>query len=102
MKDRMGEDQDDHMDVWRILERITEIRMIRWMCGVSLKELQTSTELGRRSGVGDDWGCKEKVRTEVALTCGKDEQCRQGRGTLRVDGGGLPLEEEDLAGRCVI
>ena len=25
----------------------TEMRMIRWMCGVSLKERQPSTELGR-------------------------------------------------------
>ena len=33
------------MDVWCFLERKTEMRMIRWMCGVSLKERQPSTEL---------------------------------------------------------
>ena len=26
------------MDVWCFPERMTEMRMIRWMCGVSLKE----------------------------------------------------------------
>ena len=29
----------------------TEMRMIRWMCGVSLKETQPSTELRRRLGI---------------------------------------------------
>ena len=33
-KDR---DEDDHVDVWCFSERKTEMRMIRWMCGVSLK-----------------------------------------------------------------
>ena len=28
----------------------TEMRMIRWMCGVSLRERQPSTELRRRLG----------------------------------------------------
>ena len=44
------------MDVWCFLERKTEMRMIRWMCGVSLKERKPSTELRRRPGavaIGD-------------------------------------------------
>ena len=36
-KDR---DEDDQVDVWCFLERNTETRVIRWMCGVSLKERQ--------------------------------------------------------------
>ena len=39
------------MDVWCVPDRKTEMRMIRWMCGVSLKERQPSTELRRRRGV---------------------------------------------------
>ena len=33
-------DEDDQVDVWCFPERKTEMRMIRWMCGVSLKERQ--------------------------------------------------------------
>ena len=33
-------DEDDRVDVWCFPERKTEMRMIRWMCGVSLKERQ--------------------------------------------------------------
>ena len=36
-KDR---DEDDQVDVWCFPERKTEMRMIRWMCDVSLKERQ--------------------------------------------------------------
>ena len=36
------------MDVWCFPERKTEMRMIRWMCGVSLKERKPSTGLRRR------------------------------------------------------
>ena len=39
------------MDVWCFPGRKTEMRMIRWMCGVSSKERQPSTELRRRLGV---------------------------------------------------
>ena len=39
------------MDVWCFPERETEMRMIRWMCGVSLKERRPSTGLRRRQGV---------------------------------------------------
>ncbi len=39
------------MDVWCFSERKTEMRMIRWMCGVSLKERQPSSGLRRRLGV---------------------------------------------------
>ena len=39
------------MDVWCFPERKTEMRMSRWMCGVSLKERQHSTELRRRLGL---------------------------------------------------
>ena len=47
-----------------------EMRMIRWMCGVSLKERQLSTELRRRLGVEPrgNWGCDEKKPTEGAWT----------------------------------
>ena len=34
-KDR---DEDDQVGVWCFPERKTEMRMIGWMCGVSLKE----------------------------------------------------------------
>ena len=37
LKDR---DEDDQVDVWCFPERKTEMRMIRWMCGVSPKETQ--------------------------------------------------------------
>ena len=30
--------EDDQVDVWCFPERKTEMTMIRWMCGVSLKE----------------------------------------------------------------
>ena len=33
-------DDDDQVDVWCFPERKTEMRMIRWMCGVSLRERQ--------------------------------------------------------------
>ena len=33
-----------------MLER-TEMRMIRWMCGVTLRDRQTSSELRERMGV---------------------------------------------------
>ena len=36
-KDR---DEDDQVAVWCFPERKTEMRMIRWMCDVSLKERQ--------------------------------------------------------------
>ena len=36
-KDR---DEDDQVDVWCFPERKTDMRMIRWMGGVSLKERQ--------------------------------------------------------------
>ena len=36
-KDR---DEDDQVDVWCFPERKTEMRMIRWMCGISLKGRQ--------------------------------------------------------------
>ena len=39
--------------------------MIRWMCGVSLRERQLSTELQRRIGNG---GCNDKVQTDVEWT----------------------------------
>ena len=33
-------DEDDQVDVWCFPERKTEMRMIRWMCGASLRERQ--------------------------------------------------------------
>ena len=33
-------DEDDQVDVWCFPGRQTEMGMIRWMCGVSLKERQ--------------------------------------------------------------
>ena len=36
--ERKDRDEDDQVDVWCFPERKTEMRMIRWMCGVSLKE----------------------------------------------------------------
>ena len=38
--ERKTRDEDDQVNVWCFLERKTEMRMIRWMCGVSLKERQ--------------------------------------------------------------
>ena len=49
----------------------TEMRMIRWMCGLSLRERQPSTELRRRLGVEAIGGCDDKRQTEMARTCGK-------------------------------
>ena len=40
VKDEKDGDEDDQVDVWCFPERKTEMRMIRWMCGVSLKERQ--------------------------------------------------------------
>ena len=67
-------------------------RMIGWMCGVSLKERQPSTELRRRLGVDSrgNWGCEEKRQTEMAWTCGRKEWGRprkitQVRRTLSAD-----------------
>ena len=40
VKDGKDGDEDDQVDVWCFPERKTEMRMIRWMCGVSLKERQ--------------------------------------------------------------
>ena len=51
VKDGKDGDDDDQMDAWCFLERKTEMRMTRWMRGVSLKERQPSTELRRRLGV---------------------------------------------------
>ena len=60
------------MDVWCFPERKT-IRMVRWMCGVSLKDREPSTELRRRI-----WGHNEKVQTvfEVALIRIMQGRCR--------------------------
>ena len=33
-------DEDDQMDAWCFHERKTEMRMIRWMRGVSMRERQ--------------------------------------------------------------
>ena len=38
--DQKDRDEDDQVDVWCFPERKTEMRMIRWMCGVSLRERQ--------------------------------------------------------------
>ena len=40
VKDEKDGDEDDQVDVWCFPERKTEMRMIRWMCGVCLKERQ--------------------------------------------------------------
>ena len=40
VKDGKDGDEDDQVDAWCFPERKTEMRMIRWMCGVSLKERQ--------------------------------------------------------------
>ena len=53
------------MDVWCFPERKTEMRMVRCMRGVSLKERQPSTELRK----GAIWGSHEKVQTDMACTC---------------------------------
>ena len=50
------------MDVWCFPERKTEMRMIRWMCGVSLKERQSSTELRRHLGVQANGGVMRRGR----------------------------------------
>ena len=41
--------------------------MIRWMCGVSMRERQPSTELRRRLGVDcrGYLGCDEKMQNDV-------------------------------------
>ena len=39
-RDSQGRDEDDQVDVWCFPERKTEMRMIRWVCGVSLRERQ--------------------------------------------------------------
>ena len=51
VKDGRDRDEDDRVAVWCFPERKTEMRMIGWLCGVSLKERQPSTELRRRLGV---------------------------------------------------
>ena len=51
----------------------TEMRMIRWLCDVSLKERQPSTELRR---CRSNWGCDEKKQTEVVRICGKKGRCQ--------------------------
>ena len=38
--ERKDRDEDDQVDVWCYPERETEMRVIRWMCGVTLKERQ--------------------------------------------------------------
>ena len=37
---RKDRDEDDQVDVWCFPKGKTEMRMIRWMCGVSPKERQ--------------------------------------------------------------
>ena len=39
-RDGKDRDEDDQVDVCCFIERKTEMRMIRWMCVVSLKERQ--------------------------------------------------------------
>ena len=39
------------MDVWCFPERKTEMRMTRWMCGVSLRERPSGRELIIQMGV---------------------------------------------------
>ena len=46
----------------------TEMRMIRWMCRVSLKERQPSTELRRCIGIEALGRCYEKRQTGLAWT----------------------------------
>ena len=41
-KDR---DEDDQVDVWCFPERKTEMRMIRWMCGIYFPERQTEMRM---------------------------------------------------------
>ena len=44
-----------------------EIRMIRWMCGVSLKERRFRAELRRRLGVQTMEECHENVQNAMAI-----------------------------------
>ena len=44
-----------------------EIRMIRWMCGVSLKERRFRAELRRRLGVQTIEECHENVQNAMAI-----------------------------------
>ena len=39
------------MDVWCFPERKTEMRMIRWMCGVSLKDRDEGDQVDERQSV---------------------------------------------------
>ena len=54
-------DMGDESRAGSKMER-TDMRMIGWMCGVSLKERQCR----------DSWGCDEKRQNEVAWTCRKN------------------------------
>ena len=40
VKDGKDRDEDDQVDAWGFTDRKTEMRMIRWMRGVSLTERQ--------------------------------------------------------------
>ena len=48
--------------------------MFRWMCGVSLKERQSTQNCEKYYRHRGNWGCDEKVQTEVALKCGMQRQ----------------------------
>ena len=99
-RDGKDRDEDDQVDVWCFIERKTEMRMIRWMCDVSLKERRSSSEVRRCVGVEAMWGCNEKTQTEVARTCGKKGRCRLHEGMYYVDGEGEGTRrqvKEDLA-----
>ena len=48
------------------------MRLVRLMCGVSLKDRQPSNELRRRIGVESIGGRDEKIQTKVACTHGQN------------------------------
>ena len=71
VKDGKNGDEDDLVDVWCFLERKTEMRMIWWMCGVSLIERRLSTELRRRLGVEESGNVMRRCILRWHGHCGK-------------------------------
>ena len=66
----------------------TKMRMIRWMCGVSLRDRKSNVELRSQMGIEDiNKSSMQKRKTQMVWACGKERGRRLGE-EMFLRGGG--------------